>query len=197
MYTRVYLIVHIFDDQQHRAVQLPQVPVQSLQAGSMHHCTVGQLPWITLNPSWESSSQLQGRHGGQCSEGNNVLTTDTVYLFIALHVIKCTCISVEPSQCVYPQITCWVPSEQTIGPLVPHPQKCQNSAASVLHSWWWSEERGWEAPHSIHNHGTVFNTLFRTKKTAHMLLNCKTSSGNRNSPPNFGALGHWRSYQSC
>lgn len=68
----VHLIVHVFNDQQHRAVQLPQVPVQSLQAGSMHHCTVRQPPWITLNPSWKSSSQLRGPHSDQCDGVNDL-----------------------------------------------------------------------------------------------------------------------------
>lgn len=67
----VHLIAHVFNDQQHRAVQLPQVPVKSLQAGSMHHCTVGQLPRITLNPSRKPSSQLQGPHRGQCDGVDN------------------------------------------------------------------------------------------------------------------------------
>lgn len=68
------------------------------------------------------------------------------------------------------------------------PKLCLLLASFMVMIW----GKVWEALHSIHN----LITLFKTKKTAHM-LNYKTSSGNWHIPPNFWALGHWRSYQSC
>lgn len=52
------LFVHVFDHQQHRAVHLSHVPVQSLQAAPMDGCAVDQLPLITLGPCWHLSSKL-------------------------------------------------------------------------------------------------------------------------------------------
>lgn len=54
----VNLFVHVFDDQQHRAVQASHIPVQSLQAAPMDGYAVDQLPWIALGPCWHVSSKL-------------------------------------------------------------------------------------------------------------------------------------------
>ena len=52
------LFVHVFDDQQHRAVQASHVPVQSLQAAPVDGCAVDQLPRISLGPRWHLISKL-------------------------------------------------------------------------------------------------------------------------------------------
>lgn len=52
------LFVHVFDHQQHRAVHLSHVPVQSLQAAPMDGCAVDQLPLITPGPCWHVNSKL-------------------------------------------------------------------------------------------------------------------------------------------
>lgn len=52
------LFVHVFDDQQHRTVQISHIPVQCLQAASMDGGAVDQMPWIALGPWWNVSSQL-------------------------------------------------------------------------------------------------------------------------------------------
>jgi len=50
--------VHVFDDQQHRAVQISHISVESLQAAPMDGCAVDQMPRITLGPWWHVSSKL-------------------------------------------------------------------------------------------------------------------------------------------
>ena len=48
----VYLVVHVFDDQQHRTVHVHQHPVQGLEAGPMLHGAVDESPRVTLNTGW-------------------------------------------------------------------------------------------------------------------------------------------------
>lgn len=52
------LVVHVFDDHQHRTVQHHQVPVECFQAGAVYDCTIDQTPRITLNTGWQTSGQL-------------------------------------------------------------------------------------------------------------------------------------------
>lgn len=52
------LVVHVFDDQQHRVVESSHIPVQSLQAGPMDRGAVDQLPWIALGPGWHVGRKL-------------------------------------------------------------------------------------------------------------------------------------------
>ena len=59
VYECVYLVVHVFDDQQHGAVQLCQVPVESLQTGAVSLGSVRPSPWIPLHTGRQASSQLQ------------------------------------------------------------------------------------------------------------------------------------------
>lgn len=55
------LFVHVFDDQQHGAVQTRHVPVEGLQAAPVHSCTVHQMPGISLGPCWHVGSKLFGK----------------------------------------------------------------------------------------------------------------------------------------
>lgn len=48
--------MHVFDDQEHRAVQSSHLPVQGLEAAPVDSCAVHQLPRVTLSP---------GRHVGR------------------------------------------------------------------------------------------------------------------------------------
>lgn len=59
-----YLVVHVFDDEQHRTVHVRQAPVQSLEAGAMLHRAVGQSPGITLHTGRQAARQLEGGEEG-------------------------------------------------------------------------------------------------------------------------------------
>lgn len=54
-----YLIIHVFDDQQHRAVHICNVPVQSLQTAAMFFSAVDQSPRVSLHASRQATSQLE------------------------------------------------------------------------------------------------------------------------------------------
>lgn len=50
--------MHVFDDQEHGAVQSSHLPVQSLQAAPVDNCAVHQLPRVALSPCWHVSCKL-------------------------------------------------------------------------------------------------------------------------------------------
>lgn len=72
------LLVHVFDDQQHRAVQARHVPVQSLQAAPVDGRAVDQLPRIALGPCWHVRSELLEKGG--VNEGENFHSSSSLIM---------------------------------------------------------------------------------------------------------------------
>lgn len=80
---RAYLVIHVFDDQQHWTVHVYQAPVQSLQAGPMFHSTIGQSPGVTLHTGWQATGELEGK-----TSRNEILVTGAFKIWIILSTMS-------------------------------------------------------------------------------------------------------------
>ena len=60
--TVIYLVVHIFDDEQNRTLHVCQAPVQSLQTGPVLPRAVGQSPGVDLHTGRQAACKLEGKH---------------------------------------------------------------------------------------------------------------------------------------
>lgn len=90
-----HLFVHVFDDQQYRAVQASHIPVQSLKTAPMDGCAVDQLPRIALGPRWHVSSKLLEEallikrcHTERCQNNYHTSSRQNIFLIVHLDCLK-------------------------------------------------------------------------------------------------------------
>lgn len=154
----IYLVVRVFNNQQHRTVHIYQIPVQRLEAGAVFHSAVGESPRVTLHAGRQATGQLDD---GQAIRSGKQIHARMFFL----RDWEIQILENAPSRCACPASDCCLYPGWAARPRTSLPHSCPNSAAALLHQQWWSEKKKKNMEQII-----TIDTLVSIKIDTHVLI---------------------------